>query len=121
MRHTLAVLAAAGLLIGTIATGTEARHGKMGGIPPLARSVWRPHHWWRRPNGADLQSLRWLHCDAVDRDARLAGEPWISVPLDPLWREKHKGHPVSEVPSAFFRTTAVVWLPSKPARDTQSI
>ena len=27
MRHTFAVLAAAGLLIGTIATGAEARHG----------------------------------------------------------------------------------------------
>ena len=55
-----------------------------GRIPqrPRRRSVWGPHHWWRPRNGADLQFLQWLHCDAVDRDARLAGEPWISVPLN---------------------------------------
>jgi hypothetical protein len=35
MRHTFAVLAAAGLLIGTIATGAEARHG-MGGFHHVA-------------------------------------------------------------------------------------
>ena len=35
MRHTFAVLAAAGLLIGTIATGAEARHG-MGGFQHVA-------------------------------------------------------------------------------------
>ena len=51
-------------------------------VPPRRRSVWRPHRWWRPRTGADLQFLRWrLHRGAIGRDARLAGEPRISVPL----------------------------------------